>query len=181
MTREIDPKLADSQAARMLSEGIARASSERGLSLRKIGALLGYKQAVVLSHMTSGRVPIPIDRAEEIAEVLEIDPAAFLQAVVRQRHPTVTWSLMGAGGDKGDGFTHELAVSLGRPLKELSQEQRAVMREVAAEPRPRRRWLTVHELTAIELLREVQPAFSSEGLGQAEMAAIRDALRAATE
>lgn len=179
MTREIDPQLADSDAARMLAWGLARASRERGLSLRKIGAMLDYKQAVVLSHMTTGRVPIPIDRAEEIAKVLKMDPAAFLQAVVKQRHPKVSWSLMGKAGDGGDEITHQLAVSLGKPLTELNQEQRAVMREVAAEPRPRRRWLTVHELTGVEALREIRPAMASEGLSASDLAAIGKALSTA--
>jgi len=177
MTREIDPKLADSQAARMLTEGLARASQERGLSVRKVGALLNYKQAVVLSHMTTGRVPIPIDRAENIAEVLKIDPAAFLQAVVKQRHPDVSWSLLGSQDEGSDEIVHELVVSLGKPLRELSQEQRAVMREAAAEQHPRRRWLTVHELTAIDVLRDLRPTIGSQGLEASELAAIREALR----
>ena len=177
MTREIDPKLADSVAARMLNDALKRASEERGLSLRKVGSLLGYKQAVVLSHMTTGRVPIPIDRAEDIAKVLEIDPATFLQAVVKQRHPRVSWSLLGNQDKGGDEVVHELAVSLGKPLRELSQEQRAVLREVAAEERPRRRWLTVHELTAIDALRELRPAIGSEGLEASDLAEIREALR----
>ena len=178
MTREIDPELAESHAARMLNEGLARASQLRGLSQRKIAALLGYKQAVVLSHMASGRVPIPIDRAEDIAEVLEIDPAKFLQAVVHQRHPSVSWSLLGSQSESGDPIVNELAVSLGKPVSELSQEQRSVMREVAADPRPRRRWLTVHELTAVSALREVRPTMGSEGLSALELEAIRDALGA---
>lgn len=177
MTREIDPVLAESPAARMLAAGLARASDERGLSLRKVGALLGYKQAVVLSHMSSGRVPIPIDRAEDIARVLEINAAAFLDAVVKQRHPGVSWSLLEKKGGGGDEIVHELAVSLGKPLHELSQEQRAVMREVASEPHPRRRWLTVHELTAIDALRESRPDIGSQGLKSSELTALHHALR----
>jgi transcriptional regulator with XRE-family HTH domain len=180
MTREIDPQLVDSLATRMLAEGLGRASQERGLSLRKLSARLGYKQAVVLSHMATGRVPIPIDRAEDIARELEIDPAAFLQAVVEQRHPEVTWSLLGAEAQDTEDFSNELAVSLGKPLRDLSTEQRAVMREVAAEPNPRRRWVTVHELIAIEVLREARPTIGTEGLSPAEIAAVRAALLANT-
>lgn len=179
MTREIDPKLADSQAARMLAAALARASSDRGLSLRKIGPMLGYKQAVVLSHMATGRVPIPIDRAEEMAIALEIDRKSFLEAVVKQRHPEVSWSLLsGEEANRTDELMHQLAASLGRPLTELNQEQRAVMREVAAEARPRRRWLTVHELTAIEALREARPDVGSRGLSGPDLVVIRSALRA---
>ena len=82
MTRDINPKLVDSDAVRMLSAALAIASRERGLSLRKAGALLNYRQPVVLSHMATGRAPIPIDKAEEIADVLGMDPAEFLKAVV---------------------------------------------------------------------------------------------------
>lgn len=140
--------------------------------------MLGYKQAVVLSHMTTGRVPIPIDRAEEIARVLEIDPKSFLQAVVKQRHPDVSWSLLSdQGHHEGGEFIQELAVSFGGPLEDLNQEQRSVMREVAAEPRPRRRWLSVHELTPIEAIREIRPTVGSEGLRASEIAALRNALR----
>lgn len=177
MTREIDPKLADSPAARMLAEGLSRASRERGLSMRQIGAMLGYKQAVVLSHMTTGRVPIPIDRAEDIAEVLELDPGLFLEAVVKQRHPKVAWQLVGAHRESGDEVTHELAVSFGRPLRELNDEQRAVMREVAAEPRPRRRWLSVHELTVMELVRELRPSVGSDGVSSSDLTKVGEALR----
>lgn len=178
MTREIDPKLADSLAARMLSDALARASTERGLSMRKIGAMLGYKQAVVLSHMTTGRVPIPVERAEEIARLLQIDPAAFLSAILKQRHPSVDWELLArAGGAAVDEITQELTVSFGKPLRELNREQRSVMREVAADLSPRRRWLSIHELTAVEALRDVRPSINSEGLRANEISAIRSALR----
>ena len=173
MTREIDPKLADSLAARMLSDALVRASTERGLSMRKIGAMLGYKQAVVLSHMTTGRVPIPVERAEEIAQLLQIDPAAFLGAILKQRHPNVNWALLdGQGSLTADDISHELAVILGKPIRDLNEEQRAVMREVAAEPTPRRRWLSVHELTAMETIRETRPTVRSEGLSSSDRDAI---------
>ena len=161
----------------MLSEALSRASRERGLSLRQVGKQLGYKQAVVLSHMTSGRVPIPIDRAEAIAEALEIEPKAFLKAVLKQRHPDVSWALLGVDEGQADEFTKELALCLGMPISELNQDQRAVMREVAAELRPRRRWLSVHELGAIEALRDLRPHLSIEGLSPTDLAALRSSLQ----
>ena len=36
---------------------------KRDASVRQLGKNLGYSQAVVLSHMANGRVPIPLDRA----------------------------------------------------------------------------------------------------------------------
>ncbi len=179
MTREINPGLADSHAARMLAAGLENASRERRLSARKIAEMLNYKQSVVLSHMASGRVPIPIDRAEQIADVLQLDREEFLKAILKQRHPEVDWRFIegAAEGASSEGLVHELAVSMGKPLGELSMEQRAVMREVAADPQPRRRWLSVHELIAVETIREARPAVSSEGLPPSDLTAIREALR----
>lgn len=167
--------LADTTAARMLSEGLARAKHEQGSSIRQIGRQMGYKTAVVLSHMALGRVPIPIDRAEELADTLAIDKAAFLQAVVKQRHPDVAWHLLSEGRRQSafDSLAHELEAVLGRSLKDLSSEQRAVIREVAAEPHPRRRWLSVHELHAVEVLRETVPHMQTEGVASADLTAIR--------
>ena len=58
---------ASTSAAQMLAHGLRSASQERGTSLREIGRRLKYKQPVVLSHMATGRVPIPLDRAAAIA------------------------------------------------------------------------------------------------------------------
>lgn len=167
--------LADTTAARMLSEGLARAKDQKGLSIRQIGKQMGYKTAVVLSHMALGRVPIPIDRAEELADTLAIDKASFLQAVVKQRHPDVAWHLLTEGrrSSASDSLADELEAVLGCRLKDLSNEHRAVMREVASEPRPRRRWLSVHELHAVEVLREAVPEMQTEGVASADITAIR--------
>lgn len=167
-------QFADSAAARMLSEGLTRANEEQGLSIRQLGKQLGYKQAVVLSHMASGRVPIPIDRAEDFADALRLDKRAFLQAVIKQRHPTVSWDILASAGGSSvtDDLTHELEVIIGTSLKSLTKEQRGVMREVAADSSPRRRWLSVHELPVVEMLRKAVPAFQAEGLDRAEMAGI---------
>ncbi|WP_086437757.1 hypothetical protein [Altererythrobacter xiamenensis] len=170
--------LADTTAARMLSEGLARAKHEQGLSIRQIGKQMGYKTAVVLSHMALGRAPIPIDRAEELADTLAIDKTSFLQAVVRQRHPDVSWHLLTESrrSSESDNLADELETVLGCRLKDLSNEQRAVMREVAADPRPRRRWLSVHELHAVEVLREMRPSVSSNGLSAADLEVLRERL-----
>lgn len=170
-----DYQFADTAAARMLSQGLARAKEERGLSVRQLGKQLGYKQAVVLSHMASGRVPIPIDRAEDLAEALKLDKASFLQAVVRQRYPTVAWHLLSGGCQPSgsDSLAQELEAILGAPLKNLTKEQRGVMREVAAEPHPRRRWLSVHEVPAVQELRAIYPHMEREGIPMSDLSAIK--------
>lgn len=173
-----DYPLEDSPAARMLSEGLARAKDERGMSVRQVGKLMNYKTAVVLSHMATGRVPIPIDRATQIADILELDQESFLLAVLQQRHPDIEWvSLFRRSSSSGDhGLAMELEAVLGTKLKTLTQEQRAVMREVASERSPRRRWLSVHELGFVNRLRERFPQLTTDGLDQAEVERIMSAI-----
>src|SRR5690606_34887218 len=134
---------ANSTATRMLAAGIERANQEQGLSIRQLGKQIGYKQAVVLSHMALGRVPITIDRAQDLAKALGLDQADFLRAVVNQRYPDVNWNLLSTRSQSGDDdqLPHELEVILGTKLENLSQEQRRVMREVAIDTYPSRRWL----------------------------------------
>lgn len=171
---ENDYPLADTAAARMLAEGLARAKDERGLSIRQIGKQMNYKTSVVLSHMASGRVPIPIDRSEEMAAIIGLDKRAFLLAVLHQRHPDVSWHILAgqSHAEKIDYLQYELESALGRPLSELSAEQRAVMREVAAEHAPARRWLSVHELHAVEVLRRLYPDMSTKGVPGSDLGAI---------
>lgn len=173
-----DHPLADTSAARMLAEGLTRAKDEQGLSVRKIGKLMNYKTAVVLSHMATGRVPIPIDRALELADILKLDKESFLLAVLQQRHPDIEWRQLFRKEllSVDHGLAMELEVVLGARLKDLSQEQRAVMREVASERSPRRRWLSVHELATVTMLREMSPRITTEGLDQAQLERIRSAI-----
>jgi len=166
-----DYPLSDSPAARMLAEGLSRAKDEQGLSIRQIGRQMGYKTSVVLSHMALGRVPIPIDRVEELAGILKLDKRSFLQAVVRQRHPDVSWELLAESGHAlgTDNLAQELQAVLGARLQDLNREQRSVMREVAAEHSPRRRWLSVHEIHAVEALRELFPHIGTEGVASEDL------------
>lgn len=159
--------LSKTAAARMLSAALKRASDEEGLSLRQLAKILNYKQAVVLSHMSLGRVPIPIDRAEQIAEVLGLNKASFLRAVLEQRHPEVAWALLNNGdqqASRAHSLADELEAIIGAPIASLSQSQRRVLREVANDPRPERRWATIQELPALELIRDWRPAFREMGL-----------------
>lgn len=173
-----DFPLADTAAVRILSEGIQQTLAREGISLRQLGRDLGYKQAVVLSHMSSGRVPIPVDRAEQLALRIGADPSAFLLAVLHQRHPSVNWLRMFTA-DVGPGSS-ELAASLesiaGTSLDGLSMEQKATMREVASDPRPARRWLSVHELPLVERLRRSIPSFSTQGVPASDLDAIEGLL-----
>jgi len=164
---------AETAAAKTMAAALERTKVERGLSVRQLAKRLGYKQAVVLSHMANGKSPIPIDRAEDLARELDLDGKSFLRAVVEQRHPEVSWGLLAdvSPNENGDGLAGELEAILGTSLEQLSSEQRRVMREVAADPRPARRWLSVHALPAYQ-------QFLSESLSEEEVEEILDGLEA---
>lgn len=162
---------ADSAAALAMAAALKRAG-ERGLSLRQIAKLLDYKQAVVLSHMALGRVPIPLDRAEDIAGVLDLDKAQFLRMVAEQRHPDVTWGLLATTGvvfDDAAKLAGELEAIAGVPISKLSAEHRAVLREVAGSAHPRRRWLSEHEVPVVAALRDYRPEIRESGLEDRDM------------
>lgn len=152
---------ADTTAAQMLAAGLRTAALERGLSLREIGRRLDYKQPVVLSHMANGRVPIPIDRALEIAREVGLPPKQFLEAVLQQRHPEVDWRLITGGRDP---FATELEAIAGKPLSALGPSHQRVLREVVRDPKPEDRWLAVPEISTVKLLREIFPDLPRSGL-----------------
>jgi len=164
---------ADSAASRMLSEGLRRASSERGLSVRQIGKNLNYKQAVVLSHWATGRVPIPLDRAVGVARAVGLPEREFLLAVMEQRHPEVEWNLVTSSKDD---FLQDLEAIAGQPLSMLSTEHRQVMKELVAEAQPRRRWLTLGELPVMEAIRAQAPYVRSDGLPRREIERVTKAM-----
>lgn len=175
MAHHDDFPFVDTRATRLLAQGLQLTMARKGVSLRQLGKDLGYKQAVVLSHMASGRVPIPIDRALVLADALELDSRAFLEAVIEQRHPDVDWSLIKEGGTD---TTFALAAELtgGRDLEELNPGQRRVIREAAADSMAQSRWLTPHEVAAVNLLRELRPGIADHGLGKGDREALRAAL-----
>lgn len=169
---------ADTAAAKMLLSGLARARDQMGVSVRQLAKSLGYKQAVVLSHMATGRAPIPIDRAEQIATALEIDPGKFLRAVLDQRHPEVRWKMITgeAGATETDNLAAQLEIILNAPLSDLNSEQRRVLREVAADRSPGQRWLSVHELPMIEAIRAHRGTRRDDELSDEEIDAILSSL-----
>jgi len=152
---------ASTAAARMLHKGLQTAAVERKLSLREIGRRLGYSQPVVLSHMASGRVPIPIARATDIASEVGLNGKRFLEAVLEQRHPDIDWGLITAP-------SRTLCVELERlarkPLDELKAGHQRVLKEAVEEQDPEARWISVAEVSAMQLLRELFPAVSTGGL-----------------
>lgn len=160
MTTKNDFPFAETLAAQMLADAIHKRQLE-GISLRKTAAQLDYKQAVVLSHMLMGRVPIPIERAPQFAKHLGMNERQFLQAVLEQRMPDIAWSEM---FQTSSSLAARLETIAGKSLDELTDDQKYVMREVAGTPEPGRRWLTVHELPLVEMIREYTRKSSVEAV-----------------
>jgi hypothetical protein len=173
---------ADTRAARMLANGL-RAAKHDKRSLRTIAKDLNYKQATVLSHMSKGRVPVPLDRAAQIAGVIGIDPAEFLLAAVEQRTSDAPKLLCPDGLESSahKGFAGELALIAGGSLDLLDEQHRSVIREVVTDAAPRRRWLSPAELPLVLRLRELRPAMKGEGLPPGEVQLMLGVLGARSE
>lgn len=169
-----DYPYASSQAAQMLAEGLRRAAADRSLSVRQIGKRMGYSQAVVLSHWATGRTPIPIDRAIDVAREVGLPKKQFLLSVLEQRHKDVDWSLITSPGDE---FVVELEDLAGRPLSALNADQQHVLRETVCDPNPARRWLSAAEIPIMELIRERRPLVRSEGLSPRDRKTLKQALK----
>lgn len=160
----------------MLEEGMKVAQAS-GRSQRDVARDLGYKSSVVLSHMTVGRVPIPIDRAEDIARAISMDPRHFLLAVLEQRFPEVDFKTLFNIAFSSDATVRRLEYIAGCSLDELPADTRVVLEEVVAARNPRRRWLALPEIATMELIRELRPDSSTSGLSDEDRHAIEKALR----
>jgi hypothetical protein len=155
-------------AADMLSRALSKYSDQPGKSIRKLGALLGYKQAAILSHMATGRVPIPLDRAAELAQALEMPEGRFVSEVLKQRHPEAYAALV----RKPPEERHLLVVDTDVDALGLSPVQARIIREVGRDMRPQERWMSIPELEVMELIRAACPHVSVEGLTRDELNAI---------
>lgn len=163
--------------AQVMLESAMKAAQAGGRSQRDVAAELGYKTSVVLSHMTAGRVPIPIDRAKDMAAAVGMDANAFLLAVLEQRHPDVEFKSLFNISYSSAATVGRLEAIAGCSLDDLPSETRAMLEEVVGARSPRRRWLALAELATIELIRDLRPDSSTEGLSGDDRRAIEKALR----
>ena len=163
--------------AQVMLESAMKAAQASGRSQRQVAGELGYKTSVVLSHMTAGRVPIPVDRAKHMAATLGMDPDGFLLAVLEQRHPEIDFkSLFNISYSSAETLGRLEAIA-GCSLDDLPADTRAMLEEVVGARNPRRRWLALPELATMELIRDLRPNSSTEGLSTDDRAAIEKALR----
>lgn len=170
---------ADTKAASMLRNAIARAKYERGTVLKDISGKLGMTQPVVISHMASGRIGIPVDRAPALADLLGMDRLAFTKAVLAQKHPAAmdaidlqSLSPVGLEADE----VHALQTDAAFSDTTILAAAKDIIAEVMRDRQPDARWLSIRELDAISLLRRLRPSMRTLGLSQHDLAAIRSAL-----
>src|SRR4029078_11107039 len=138
--RESDYPLRGTRAQVML-EAAMKATQASGRSQRDVAADLGYMKSVVLSHMTPCRVPIPIDRAKDMAAALHMNGDSFLLAVLEQRLPDIDWKSLFKISFASGRTVGRLEAIAGGSLDDLPAETRAMLEEVVAARNPARRWL----------------------------------------
>jgi hypothetical protein len=159
-------------AATMLAGGLERATTTRKTSLRQLGKQLGYKQAVALSHMAKGRIPIPVERTPMLSEVLGFDQAEFLLAVLQQRYPMVAWADHFQTQSPGDRSRFK-GLLAGVPLADLSADHKVVAEELVRDTHPRERWLAISEIALLSELRASRSALPNDGISNFDHPPIR--------
>ena len=178
VANETNPDSADYRGTRaqmMLDEALRRAQAAGRLQ-RTVAGELGYKSSVVLSHMGSGRVPIPVDRARDIAANLGMDSDAFLLAVLEQRFPESNIRALFNISYSSDRTVAKLEAIAGCSLDDLPGETKSMLEEVVAARHPRRRWLSTAEVSIMELVRDLRPDGLVSGLSDEDRDAIAKAL-----
>ena len=66
---------------------IAKRRTELQMSQTEISRALLYKNPNFISMVEKGTARVPVDRALEFAEILEMDKAWFLECVLRNHYP----------------------------------------------------------------------------------------------
>ncbi len=88
MEHETHPH-AQTAAAALLRTALATYTAQHKGGLRALSVELGMRPPTVLSHMANGRMPIPLERAGQIADALHLDRLTFCLAVLAQRAPSI--------------------------------------------------------------------------------------------
>lgn len=168
--------LTGTRAQIMLANAVKVAAS-RGRSQRQIAKELHYRNSTVLSHMATGRAPIPVDRAEDIAIAVGLDINRFLLAVLEQRFPKVNFRNLFNISLSANSTVAKLEMVSGASLDDLPLEVQALLAEVVAVRNPLKRWLSLPEFQIMEALRRHRPDVAIQGLTDVEMERVIGALR----
>jgi hypothetical protein len=143
----------DSAATVMLAEAVGRAKRELGKTSAELATDAGYKQPGALSHMATGRITVPIDRAVKLARLLGLNEAEFMFAVLEQHHQGVPWrTIFGEIAREPERANVEAHMVLGGDNLPIQG----------------------HEIRALNFLRGVVPGFQSDGLTPEQMKRLID-------
>jgi len=170
---------AETKAAEMLRHALWELKNRHRRSARDVAKALGYKQPVVISHMASGRVAIPLEKAEAIAQETGLPTDEFLLSSIEQKIDRVRVFLKpytASSPTFSMHFATEVADIAGTSLDDLNDEQKMVIREVASDPRPGRRWLSTSEIRLVNSLREAIPSLRDKGISEDLWVAILEAI-----
>ncbi|AMU95079.1 hypothetical protein AOA14_10730 [Sphingopyxis terrae subsp. terrae NBRC 15098] len=151
----------------MLSTALSELKTSSGANLAKTADAIGISVAA-LSHMATGRGPIPVDRAPMLANHLKMDTAAFVAAVLRQRHPLAMEIIASRGAAQEASAEVTCETLIGLAPSKLTAEQIKIIREVARDIRPQERWLGLHEVAVMNAIRRLRP----EGVSAEDVEAI---------
>jgi transcriptional regulator with XRE-family HTH domain len=75
---------------------VAARREEQSLNQTELAQRLGYPYPVFISMMEGGKSRVPVEKAVDIAEALEMDPAWFVKRVWRGRYPKAYTAVFGA-------------------------------------------------------------------------------------
>jgi len=151
---------AGSRAAVMLKEALTRYTSQHKGGLRALAELVGIKQSTVLSHMGTGRIGIPLDRAEQFAALLDMNAVEFTLAVLEQREPDVHALLGGAYGFEESAALSgeaEAIIAMARHAEGLTTGHVSLIRDILHEKVPVGRWATGREGELLGIIRSARP------------------------
>jgi transcriptional regulator with XRE-family HTH domain len=144
----------DSEATRLVATAVRRLQHDEGLSQRELANKLGYKTSVVLSHICIGRVPVPLDKFADFAEVLGLEPRTLLLAILEQRFPEIDFrELLNISLADASALKAQIEAVAGSTLDEMDVDTKHLLLEVVGTARPRARWMALTEMYIIDSAR----------------------------
>ena len=170
---------ADTRAARLLRKAIGRFTDGQPGGLRALAAMLEIKQATVLSHMANGRMAIPLDRANQLAHVLDMNPTEFSLAVLEQRAPDVYNQLNSVYAFEVAELAQPATTSLIDELvsaSPLSEQQVILIRQILRRRDPELRWVVGADAALVGAIRTQRPAGVDDQELQGLLALVTDYL-----
>lgn len=76
---------------------VAQRRQDLSLSQAELATKLRYANVNFISMMESGRSKVPIERALDVANMLEVEPRWFIERVIQDRYPKIAHVIFGAG------------------------------------------------------------------------------------